>query len=418
MEELDKTLPNGNGSKPLPDPTSEQELSAQKEYENAVLSTTDLSTWEDGIDLMKMYSRLEREVSEAAEDEEKIIKQVRQEIFPKIEKGARAISCSGLHSFDPDIIAKAHRGLLFNGGVEACDGTNVVHDTIPITITQIGICLASYQGQGSSYVHRLFRRDLKVRGEDPVKEAIEMLENRSKRGSVGMEEGDSQLSNSSLARRGIMAYAERAILLKKSSAKWRMGHGNPVPYELMTGFWAGRREMTEAAIDVMSELILEHKRFIYVPSAPSQRHLLTLGNALKPLEYLILTDQEDELVNLVKSGNARDEQKLPAGAKGKRTLMLDFAHEVGSKLALGLYRASRFSPPYLFYAHKDYAQTAALIAMADSVLQEHRGFPFLIDIADRLCQSTFGAGDFTSSVQQAYAQTGQPYRYLSERETR
>ena len=40
------------------------------------------------------------------------------------------------------------------------------------------------------------------------------------------------------------------------------------------------------------------------------------------------------------------------------------------------------APPQLFYAHEDHADIAALVALADSVLQEQRGFPLLIDLAD------------------------------------
>jgi len=44
--------------------------------------------------------------------------------------------------------------------VEACDGTCSVHDTLPLTITQIGVCLVSYLGEQGAWGHRLFRRDL------------------------------------------------------------------------------------------------------------------------------------------------------------------------------------------------------------------------------------------------------------------
>ena len=35
---------------------------------------------------------------------------------------------------------------------------------------------------------------------------------------------------------------------------------------------------------------------------------------------------------------------------------------------------------------------AARIAVADSVLQQERGFPLLIDLADRVCRSIYGGG--------------------------
>jgi hypothetical protein len=379
-----------------------------EELYNEKLSTMlDLDTWATGTNLPELYARLESEVSDAVADEDRIRTQIRSIVFPRIATGRRRAPDSGLHKFGVEDLEKAHRGLLFNGGVEACDGTNVIHDTLPLSITQIGVCLVSYHGEQGSWVHRLFRRDLRLRGEDPVQEALEMLERRRDRDGVGVESRRSQMSE--LTRRSIMAYAERAILLDKSTARWRMGHGNPAPYELLTGYWAHHPDMVEAALGLMRSLVLDHQRFVFVPSAPRRRDLLTIGNALNGLEYLILFTLEDDLVTMVEKGGYRGEI---------RARMADFAHEVGSQIVAGLYRVSEAAPPYLFYAHVQHSRMAALIAMADSTLQLHRGFPMLIDIADTVCRSVFGADGFTSSVRLAYAETGQPLRYLGERETR
>jgi hypothetical protein len=72
--------------------------------------------------------------------------------------------------------------------------------------------------------------------------------------------------------------------------------------------------------------------------------------------------------------------------------------------------------PQIFYAHADFVQEAALIAMADSVLQAHRGFPMLLDLADTVCRSSFGTEAFHSTVQSAYAHQGNPFRYFAERQ--
>jgi hypothetical protein len=65
----------------------------------------------------------------------------------------------------------------------------------------------------------------------------------------------------------------------------------------------------------------------------------------------------------------------------------EFVNDCGPKIVVGMFRASQLSPCQMFYAHVDHAHEAAMIAMADSVLQEHRGFPMLIDLADNLCSS-------------------------------
>ena len=107
-----------------------------------------------------------------------------------------------------------------------------VHDTLPLTITQIGVCLVSYRGDQGSWVHRLFRRDL--RGAAATRSRRRWSCSSAGGGAAaGQPSRRDRLSD--LARRGIMAYAERAVLLDRRRRLWRMGHGNPTPYELVTG---------------------------------------------------------------------------------------------------------------------------------------------------------------------------------------
>jgi hypothetical protein len=283
----------------------------------------------------------------------------------------------------------------------------VVHDTLPLTITQIGICLVSYSGQLGAWMNRLYRRDLRERLNDPVEEVMAVLERREKREAQGL--GGEPMSE--LARRGIMAYAERAVLREKSAALWRMGHGSPAPYELLTGKWASQKDAIKSSLDMISWFVLEHERFLYVPSAPRERHFLTIGSALRPLEFAIIGSLQANIDVMLEKGGYRE-------GSGVRPLMERFREEVAPKIAVGLYRASSAAPAYLFYAHVDHVELAAHIAIADSMLQEHRGFPMLLDLADKVCGSTFDAEGFKTSVQTAYAGSGQPYRHLGERETR
>jgi hypothetical protein len=155
--------------------------------------------------------------------------------------------------------------------------------------------------------------------------------------------------------------------------------------------------------------VLEHKRFVFVPSAPRRRHLLTLGNALDSREYLILGTLKPDVNQLIENSHYR--------GKTLRA-MTELRDEVANQVVVGLYRAWRGSPPYLFYAHRDYADLAAHIVIADSLLQPHRGFPLLIDLADALCRAGFGGEAFFSTIQSAYARAGETFGYLGERETR
>lgn len=380
----------------------------QAAYGESLTQTLDLDTWHPGADLIEMYDRLRREIADAVRQETEIQRQIREEIFPRLRTRPGAPAGAGVYKVTPEHLEEIHKKLLFNGGVEACDGTVVPYDTLPVTITQIGVCLVSYRGDQGSWVHRIYRRDLRSAGKNPVEETLDILEKRRQRGAVDKESSRDRLS--SLAQRGIMAYAERAVLLDKSEAVWRMGHGSPTPYELVTG--SGMPELLSAGLNLMKRYILEHKRFVFIPSAISARELLTIGNALHPLEYAIVDTNERNLEKIA-AGHYRGE-----GWGDLHGAVQNFAKECGPKVVIGLYRASELSPCQVFYAHVDHAHEAALIAIADSVLQEHRGFPMLIDLADGLCGTIFGTETFSASIQLAYAEVKEPFRYMAERKTR
>lgn len=369
--------------------------------------TLDLTTWHAGADLVEMYARLEREVADAVREEKRFQEQIREQIFPRLATRPGAPSGAGVYHITLEQLEQVHRKLLFNGGVEACDGTVVTHDTLPVTITQIGVCLVSYHGDQGSWVHRMFRRDLRSSGKNPVQETMELLERRKDRSAVDYGARDRMTS---LARRGIMAYAERAVLLDKSNAVWRMGHGSPAPYELVTG--SGMPELLRASLSLMRRLIEEHRRFVFVPSSTTARELLTIGNALFPLEYAIV-DSLYEQLRRVAGGHYRGEEWAELGEAVDQ-----FVEDCGPQVVVGIFRASQLSPCQMFYSHADHIHEAAMIALADSVLQEHRGFPMLIDLADNLCTTTFGADVFAASTQLAYTAAGEPFRYMAERKTR
>ena len=406
----------GNSDDPQPTPPAgELPLVGPEEFRTAtgepIQRVLDLDTWYPGEDLAALYGRLEQVVAEAVRQEDRVRAAVRARIFPRLRAlagTATVPSTAGVYQATVADIERVHRGLLLNGAVEACDGTSAVHDTLPVTIAQIGVCLVSYQGEQGAWVNRLFRRDLWVGGVDPVAEAMAVLDRRGDRAAFDMASHRDTLSD--LGRRGIMAYAERAVLLERSDAPWRMGHGNPTPYELLTG--SGMVELLESSLDLLHRLVVEHRRFVFVPSAPRARTLLTIGNALRPLEFAILDTLTDWLDRIVDTGGYR------GGWAAVLPRLRDFVREVGPQVVVGTYRASAVAPPQLFYAHRDHAHEAALIALADSTFHEHRGFPMLIDLADLVCRGTFDGGSFNAQTQLAYLEAGEPYRYLTERQTR
>ena len=393
-------------------PTPETQTIPPDEYAVAfgeeLASTLDLDTWQRGEDLAGMYDRLDGEIREAVRQEDEMRVRIREVVFPQLFNRAGAPPNAGVYQTSVKQLEHVHRGYLFNGQVEACDGNSIPFDTLPLAIVQIGVSTVSYQGDQGTWVHRIYRRDLRMSGGDPVEETLELLEHRRRR--TGYDQESRRDTLTSLGRRGIMAYAERAVLLKRCEAPWRMGQGNPAPYELITG--SGMVELLERSLDILEELVLHHKKFVFVPSAASDRVMLTIGNALRPLEYAIVDTLEDRLARIVNTGHYR-------GTWGRVKARLDqFVKEAGPQIIVGVYRATQMASAHMFYAHVDHADVAAHIAMADGALQEHRGFPMLLSLADTVCSSMFGTESLMAPAMLAYTDAGAPYRYLSERHTR
>lgn len=405
-------IDNPPSEETTPSLTEGTRLVTSDEYEEAhgesLAHTLDLSTWHAGVDLMELYDRLKHEVGDAVRQETALHRKIREHIFPLLSERQGAPEGAGVYRITLEQLQAVHRKLLFNGGVEACDGTMSRLDTLPLSVAQIGVCLVSYHGDQGSWVHRVYQRDMRCASPDPVDEAMEMLDIRRERGGVDAPDGGDRLS--SLARRGVMAYAERAVLLDRSQAVWRMGHGSPTPLELLTG--CGMPELARRGLELMRRLIEGHQKFVFIPSAAAARDFMTIGAALPPLHYAIIDSHTYRLQRMTQV-RFRGEAWTSWAGEVER-----FAKEIGPQIVIGLYRASKLAPPQMFYAHIDHAHTAAQIAMADSVLQEHRGFPLLIDLADAICRSTFSAEMFNASTQAAYTEAGEPYRHFGERRPR
>lgn len=359
----------------------------------------DIDTWERDPDLADLCRRIETEVGKAVEAENRCGAAARREVLSRIADRPGAPPGAGVYRATSDQLQSICRQALFNGAVEACDGTLKQFETLPLTITQIGVCLAAYQGSQQSFAHRLFQRDLRVQSGDLLQDLLDLLDNRTSR--------NTEAGPSMLFRRGLMTYAERTILADKSQAPWRMGHGNPVPYELLTG--SGSMDLLQRSLVVLRRLILDQKRFVFVPSEDGDKRLLTLGYALKAGEYAIVQTAQAQMQKVVDGGHYSRQDRAKADV---------FCREVGPQVVMGVYRAAWGAPPQVFYSHVEHCHEAALIVLADSLLQDHRGFPLLIDLADRLCRAAFGNDIFDGAIQSAYAHADAPFRYLGERQTR
>jgi hypothetical protein len=380
----------------------------QETFGEDIQRTLDLKTWRVGSDLSQEYARVEREVREAVERETGFQKQIRDELFPRLKTQPHAPKNAGVHPADMRAIEKIHDNLLFRGGIEACDGAIQIHATLPLTIYQMGVTLVSYQGNEGAWCERLYRHDLRKGCANPVDEAIAILERRAKRSASKDRLGE-------LAQKAILAYAERAILLRESKAPWLMGIGHPVPYELLTG--GSNLELMVAATTVMRELVERRQKFVFVAKEPREQMLLTIAEALRPMEYAIVKTLDEDLEDWlhqkrfavrVTTDLLWDQEIISPSEWIPR-----FIQRVASQIVVGLFRATEVAPAQIFYAHVDHADLAAHIVLADSALQAHRGVPMLTDIARHVCNVVFG--DCLAGIAgNAYAAAGVPWRYSGQ----
>lgn len=404
------------GGDPMPPASSllpeDAEISSE-EIERALgepfRNTLDVRMWDRGLTTMAM-DLLEQQIVDAVRQEEEVIRQVREKVLPEIERGPGAPGGAGVYPVDLKRLEQTQREALFNGGTAAVDGSVKMHDTLPLTVVQLGIALVTYAGEHGAWTHRIFRRDLRARSPEVTpQELIELLQHRRARGGLQQPDKKKEGRVSELLTRGLMSYSERAILADEAGTPWRMGHGQPAPYELLTG--SGNMELLQFGLDAVERLVLGHERFVYVPSADGDRLLLTLGMALRPMEFAIVHTDYDRMKPIIAGDNSHLRGRHRAHA-------LKFLHEAGPKIVVGVFRTYAHLPPQVFYAHVDHAHAAAIIAMADSVMQAHRGFPMLIDLADTTCRTYCGLDAFGPSVEVGYARSGSPLMYLPERQTR
>lgn len=375
----------------------------QERFGESIHDLLQIENWSEGQDLWLLYERLRREVADAVQVETEVQRAIRANLFPRLR--TLRVPEAGVYRASMSDIELVHRGLLFTGAVEACEANLNSYDTLPMTITQLGLALVRYRGRENTWAHRLIRHDLRARYDyDNVMDHVwDLLDQRQRRGGIGRDHERDQFNQ--LVERGLISYAARPTLLHRVDTLWRVGHGVPAPLELLTG--SGLPELLEASLTVLDGLLNQHKYFLFVPRTPAEREWLTIGEALHPLEYMIVDTALESMRRVVS-------KRRSFGALQERAL--DFVETTGKQVLIGLYRASAYTPVYLFYAHREHVHEAALIAIADSVLQEQRGFPLLLDLAALACRSALGIESLAPHVESAFGAVGEPSRYTSPSE--
>ena len=400
----------GRRTREVPSPTDFVE-----QFAEPLARVLDASTWREAIDPTSDAETIRTQVREAVAAETTVQRDLREQILPLLSE-ADDVPEAGLFEVDAETLVEAQRSLLYNGHVQAVDGTSGYHRALPVSIFRLGVALVAYHGPERGWQQILFRRDMRRQMDQPREAVIALLERRERRSGRHAASTDPLAE---LARRGVMSYMERWVLTHEATAMWRMGHGSPAPMELVG---TGYTDMVIASIRLVRDLIA-HKKFVFVASEQSNDTLFTIGQALHPLEYVVvgtLRDYPGLDLDDWKPAHAATVDLRWHDTDGENTSAREwvarFRDEIATEVVYGLFKASKLSPPQLFYAHREHVHAAAALALADSVALDVRGFPLLIDMADRACRTHFSG--LSELADAAYAEAGVPYCYRSERHTR
>jgi len=365
---------------PIPEPVERPPAPASRtladqfalEFGERLSEVLDTSRWQ--LDEQESYQRLEQELATSRKRYRHLQAALRQQLeqLPTGRKGA-GIEL-GLFRPTAEEVRAQQRGLLFPGHVEAGAAWQAGYTAHLLDVTSIVVVLTSYHGPSGRWSRRLFRRDLRQRQSDPLALAEALMRRYHRQPALAPAPLDAMPDRlARLARRGIFAYAERAVLLDQGRAPWRLGQGMPTPLELLTG--VGSSEFRQASLALLARLI-EHQRVVFVERA-TNRPELVLGEVLAAGEYAILGTAAPLLERMVELGEV---------ALGQAREVREFLRQYGPQIGVGVYRATATAPARLFYGHRERIHEAALIALADSLLQEQEGFPLLLDLASTVAR--------------------------------
>lgn len=354
----------------------------------AVAGMVDLDHWRPGVDLERLVNHVGGAIRASVAAEGGLKSTIRGEVLGKLRTFPDAPAAAGVYRFTDEQVRAARRRRLMTGDVAACAGRAAGHDGLTASVVAVGVCLVRYDGRVNSWRNTFFRHDYELPTSDPVGRLKQVL---ARRRPTDPDDPSDRADFPKLLRRAVLSVAERRALLK-TDARWRLGTGLPAPLEILTG--GGSADLIDVALPVLDDLLLKHKRWVYFPTGTANPLLLTLANALEPLEIAVLQDGKAALDNILSTAHV---------PPGKHPDVDRFAQVLGPNTVVGGYRAGPHAPPGLFVAHADFAVEAGLIAVADGGLSPHRGSPVLLDLARLGADTGLGLDAFAPVVEAAYA---------------
>ena len=286
---------------------------------------------------------------------------------------------------------------LTGGMVVGVDGTMARYSFLSGIRCQIGVVAVNYQGE--QLKHSFFISQASLREEaDAVLDRI-----------LQRSESDDNLSDLHL--RGLMMYREREVGMDpKFDGKYIMYHGPLLPFELMSGL--GRLRALDITLNML-ERIVRSKRVMSVISTSAYKDYSYFGLAMEKGQYMTWPQHNlaEHLQVTRDFVNMREKWREDEFAK-----VSEFIKNYASQIRIGVIKVGQ--RPYVFQAHRDIFDKAAGIIARDSMFQQEKGFPLLIDYADNLCTEYFSGAQFNRMMDWELAKEDQYLRESGERRMR
>jgi hypothetical protein len=342
-------------------------------------------------------------VNRVVESDERMRDELRKVYFPIL----TSEGILQLRRSDPRYVEVLQRKRLYTGRVFAADGTLARYETLSLVGAQIAISRVGYQGSTGQFVSNIMHWG----GELPrIMMPNEFVESMRRRGK--------QLKNrlNNLFLQTLMAYKEREILLEMGPDIFKLIQGPIFPYEMLSG--AGKSNTLKTCLDLLGRLI-DDGAYATIVSSSTDRDLMLFGMSLKAGEYAIVGDGTARLDLYERNAHYSNQPVDTYDGKSEIKMFTEFKNTYGPKVVEGILRAHPMSRPYVFYCNADRVEEAVHMLLADAANTGARGFPLLIDLADRYCAGSFKSGEYTSYMNAEFTRaSGGSAMYQSEHSTR
>lgn len=282
-----------------------------------------------------------------------------------------------------------------SGTIAASDGTISPVPLLGGSKIQVGVVIVSNRGDIVDLVTRVFEAEL-VSTVDNARELFTNL--RSTR------------SISNLLARAIMLFGERRLLIEHK-ADWRFLHGELIPHELRTG--SGKPEKNlQPTLELINSYI-QTKKFVAVSEASDDIDILNAAILLQPNEYIVIRSMTESL-NTFLNGDEETGQAAANFNQAHRQMFRGFIAAAGPQVAVVLAKAG--PKPFLLECHSEHVEDSVAMFLVDSLWTKGlptdgsaftvRGFPYHIDLADKVAGTLFRGSDFRNFVESRLFELG------------